>query len=166
MNWKWIYEGDKRVIKQRTFLTDESIVNYFSLEKCPYVHRFWKPDQRAGHAQPVLIYSESRKQHVWFISETFQKVKYVSVWYHTLRASCKLLTCLFAKTYMLFRLPWWLSDKESTYQCRRHGFDLWSWRSPGEGNGNPLQYSSLGNPMDKGAWQATVHGVRTESDTT
>ena len=32
-------------------------------------------------------------------------------------------------------------------------------RSPGEGNGNPLQYSCLGNPMDKGAWRATVHGV-------
>ena len=32
-------------------------------------------------------------------------------------------------------------------------------RSPGEGNGNPLQYSSLGNPMDRGAWRATVHGV-------
>ena len=32
-------------------------------------------------------------------------------------------------------------------------------RSPGEGNGNPLQYSCLGNPMDRGAWQATVHGV-------
>ena len=32
-------------------------------------------------------------------------------------------------------------------------------RSPGEGNGNPLQYSYLGNPMDRGAWQATVHGV-------
>ena len=31
--------------------------------------------------------------------------------------------------------------------------------SPGEGNGNPLQYSSLENPMDRGAWQATVHGV-------
>ena len=29
----------------------------------------------------------------------------------------------------------------------------------GEGNGNPLQYSCLGNPMDRGAWQATVHGV-------
>ena len=29
---------------------------------------------------------------------------------------------------------------------------------PGEGNGNPLQYSCLGNPMDGGAWQATVHG--------
>ena len=32
-------------------------------------------------------------------------------------------------------------------------------RSPGEGNGNPLQYSCLGNPMDRGAWQTTVHGV-------
>ena len=32
-------------------------------------------------------------------------------------------------------------------------------RSPGGGNGNPLQYSCLENPMDRGAWQATVHGV-------
>ena len=34
-----------------------------------------------------------------------------------------------------------------------------SGRSPGEGNGNPLQYSCLENPMDGGAWRATVHGV-------
>ena len=34
-----------------------------------------------------------------------------------------------------------------------------SGRSPGEGNGNPLQYSCLENPMDREAWQATVHGV-------
>ena len=34
-----------------------------------------------------------------------------------------------------------------------------SGRSPGEGNGNPLQYSCLENPMDSGAWWATVHGV-------
>ena len=34
-----------------------------------------------------------------------------------------------------------------------------SERCPGEGNGNPLQYSCLGNPMDRGAWWATVHGV-------
>ena len=34
-----------------------------------------------------------------------------------------------------------------------------SWRSHGEGSGNPLQYSGLENPMDRGAWQATVHGV-------
>ena len=37
-------------------------------------------------------------------------------------------------------------------------------RSPGEGSGNPLQYSCLENPMDRGAWWATVHGI-TESQT-
>ena len=35
-----------------------------------------------------------------------------------------------------------------------------SERSPGEGNGNPLQYSCLENPMDRGIWWATVHGVK------
>ena len=41
---------------------------------------------------------------------------------------------------------------------------LGSGRSPGEGNGNPLQYSYLGNPMDLGVQDATVHGVTKESD--
>ena len=41
-----------------------------------------------------------------------------------------------------------------------------SERSPGEGNGNPVQYSCLENPMDRGAWWATVHGVAKESDLT
>jgi len=41
-----------------------------------------------------------------------------------------------------------------------------SGRSPGGGNGNPLQYSCLGNPTDRGAWHATVHGIAKESDTT
>ena len=39
-------------------------------------------------------------------------------------------------------------------------------RSPGEGNGNPLQYSCLENPMDGGAWKATVHWGHKESDMT
>ena len=41
-----------------------------------------------------------------------------------------------------------------------------SGRSPGEGNGNPLQLYCLGNSMDRGAWWATIHGVTTESDAT
>ena len=39
-------------------------------------------------------------------------------------------------------------------------------RSPGEGNGNTLQYSCLENPMDRGVWQATAHGITKESNTT
>ena len=64
-------------------------------------------------------------------------------------------------------LPWWLSgknnlpanaaDRSSTPRLRRY---------PGEGNGNPLHYCCLENPMDKGAWQATVHEVTEESDMT
>ena len=47
----------------------------------------------------------------------------------------------------------------------RCGFNPWG-RSPGEGPGNPLQYSCLENPMDRGALQLTVHGVPEELDTT
>ena len=39
-------------------------------------------------------------------------------------------------------------------------------RSPGEENGNPLQYSCPGDPIDRGTWRAIVHGVTKESDTT
>ena len=51
------------------------------------------------------------------------------------------------------------SDKEFACLCRRQGFDPWIRKIPGEGNSNPLQYSCLGNPMDRGAWRATVHEV-------
>ena len=63
-------------------------------------------------------------------------------------------------------LPCWLSGKESAGQCRRRGLTPELGRSPGEGNGNPLQYSYLGNPMDRGAWKATAHEVTKESDMT
>ena len=56
-------------------------------------------------------------------------------------------------------LPWWLSGKESTYQCRRCGLNPWTRKIPGGGNGNLLQYSCLGNPMDWGTWWAKVHGI-------
>ena len=57
-------------------------------------------------------------------------------------------------SHMGCRLPRWLIGKESACQCRRRG----STRSPGEGNGSPLQYSCLGNPMNRGAWWTTIHG--------
>ena len=49
--------------------------------------------------------------------------------------------------------------KETAYNAGDPGLIPGLGRSPGEGNGDPLQYSSLENPMDGGAWRATVHGV-------
>ena len=75
------------------------------------------------------------------------------------------------------RLSSWMKRKQNSTLCYYEGFpggsdnkesacnagDLCSipgsGRSPGEGNGHPLQYSCLGNPVDGGTWQATVHGV-------
>ena len=68
--------------------------------------------------------------------------------------------------YAAMEFAWWLSGKESACNAGDSGSIPGSGRSPGEGSGNPLQYSCLGNPMDRGAWHATVHGVEKESDKT
>ena len=62
------------------------------------------------------------------------------------------------------RLPGWLSSKESACNARDLGSIPRSGRSPGVGSGYPLQYSCLGNPIDRGGWGATLHGV-TKSQT-
>ena len=56
--------------------------------------------------------------------------------------------------------PRWLSGKESSCQAGDIGSIPRSGRYPGEGNGNPLQYSCLGNPMDRVAWWAIVLGLQ------
>ena len=60
-----------------------------------------------------------------------------------------------------FRTDWLdlLEFQGTQIQSRRPRFSCWMWRSPGEGNGYPLHYSYLENPMDRGAWQTIVHGV-------
>ena len=105
-----------------------------------------------GHAQFESITHEKSELPVKF-SEMTQD-KYSSMYILVLHR-------------MLLGLPWWLSGKRICLQCRR----CWSvgsiprlGRSHGRGNGNPLQYSCLGNAMDRGAWWATVHGV-TKSQT-
>ena len=63
-------------------------------------------------------------------------------------------------------LPRKLSGKESTCQAGDLGSIPGSGRSPGERNGNPLQYSCLGNPMDRGAWRSAHHGMAKQLVTT
>ena len=58
------------------------------------------------------------------------------------------------------------NGKESACNAGDQGLIPGSGKSSGEGNGNPLQYSGLGNLEDRGGWRATVHGVTKELDTT
>jgi len=64
-------------------------------------------------------------------------------------------------------LPWWVSGKKNLADNTRESGSIPALgRSPTEGNGNLLQYFCLGNPMNRGAWQAKVHVIGKESDTT
>ena len=69
---------------------------------------------------------------------------------------------IFSATHSIclpFDFPGGSGGKVSAYNAGDPGLIPGSGRSPGEGNGNPLQYSCLENPMDGGAERATVHGV-------
>ena len=82
-------------------------------------------------------------------------LKFRSIWtIWTLICLAKIWTL---KSFIPFPLglPKWLSDSESSCQAGPMDFIPGSGRSPGEGNGSPLQYSCLKNSMDRGAWWAT-----------
>ena len=74
-------------------------------------------------------------------------------------SSSKCVYLLIIKFYPSTGLPWWFRGKESA--CSAGDMELIPGlgRSPGEGNGRPLQYSCLENPTDRGARWATVHGA-------
>ena len=61
--------------------------------------------------------------------------------------------------WFIMGFPGGSAGKESACNVEYLGLIPGLGRSPGEGNGNPLQYSCLENSMDRGAWQATVHGI-------
>ena len=79
-----------------------------------------------------------------------------------------LFLCYFLITKTGFELLYCLGSDCKESACNAGDTDLipgWG-RYPVEGNGNPLQCSCLGNPMDRGEWRTTVHGVEKESGTT
>ena len=81
------------------------------------------------------------------------------------RINTKQTIKVFEATVMLeLGFPCSSNGKESACEAGDQGSIPGLGSSSGEGNGNPLQYSCLGNPKDRGAWQATVGGV-TESQT-
>ena len=78
---------------------------------------------------------------------------------------CHLLNA-FCRVYRIWGFPGGSDGKESAYNAGDPGLIARPGRIPGEWNGYPLQYPCLENPMDRGAGQATVHGVAKESDMT
>ena len=96
----------------------------------------------------------------WRIPQTEEPSGLMSIWSHRV-----------GHKWSDFRLKsssgnsiWWgfpysSVGKESVCNARDLGSIPGSRRSPGDGNGNPLQYSCVENPMDRGAWQAKIHGV-------
>ena len=83
---------------------------------------------------------------------------YTQIYTHTL----KYIICILVIYYTVF--PGDSDGKQSACNAGDSGSIPVLGRTPGEGNGNPLQYSCLENPMEKGAWEATVHRV-TKSQT-
>ena len=75
-------------------------------------------------------------------------------------------SCCFSILYRVVSIYWDFPGGSHGNECKRLRFDPWVGKIPGEGNGSPLQYSGLENPMDRGACRATVHRVSEELDTT
>ena len=93
---------------------------------------------------------------------TFYLVRKKKKLKHCLQSLHFALTPVYVHKHMHTGFPGGTGGKEPACKCRRHrdmGSIPASGRSPGGGNGNTLQYSCLENPMDRGAWQATVHRV-------
>ena len=71
----------------------------------------------------------------------------------------QICTVLIADNTVPYGLSWRLSSKESACNAEDVGSIPGSGTSPGEGNGDPLQYSCMENYVDRGAWRATVYAV-------
>ena len=100
-----------------------------------------------------LLTTLDLKLIVFLNSLTFSKMKLF--WDFLFRA----LSCKSLEVTAIHSLPGVSDGKESTCKVENLGSIPGLLRSPGGGNGNPLQHSGLENPMDRGAWWATVHGI-------
>ena len=126
-----------------------------SLSLFTFLHwrRKWQPT-------PVFLPGESQGQG---------SLVGCSLWGHRVGHDWSDLAAAAAAAVWLWGFPGGASGKEPACQCRRCkrlGLIPGSGRSPGGGHGNPLEYSCLENPLDRGAWRATVYGVTEESDMT
>ena len=124
----------------------------------PYLLHWQVDSLPLNHLRSLISYLTSNK---WSLSNLNNGVFQVTKWWWTGRPGVlQSIGSQRVRHGWETELNW--SGKEFTCHCkrpRRCGFDPWVRRSPGGGSGNPLYYSCLENPMDRGAWRATVHRV-------
>ena len=126
-----------------------------------------RPEKFASIIPALVPWAQGRRQRIF--SWIYPKGKWPNVTWNSKEQFCffflagKCSKKSFS-TDLLFR--YWSTNflcssvgKESACNAGDPGSNPGSGRSPGEGNGNPLQYSCLENPTDRGAWQAIVHGI-------
>ena len=117
---------------------------------------FWQFWRRKWQPTPVFLPGKFHRQRSlagcspWGHKES-DMTECIVFWQHCFSPGI-FLRCLLG-------FPGGSDDKASACNAGDPGSIPGLGRSPGEGNGNPLQYSYLGNPMDRGAWRAAVHGV-------
>ena len=108
------------------------------------------------HIMDIAFFLFSDPSHVWLALISFELLQILSLEF--CGPECCGLNCILP----LIPIPGFSSSSVSKLSACNAGY-MGSipglGRSPGEGNGNPLQYPCLENSMDRGAWQATVHGV-------
>ena len=144
---------------------DEEVVYIYTMKYCSTIKNEWNCAicRDAWHICHTL---SQRVWHHWLNGHEFEKTQGDGKQQGSL-ACCSSWGCKESDTVkwlnnnkaILAEFPRWLSSKESTCNAGDMGLISGLGRSPGEGNGNPLQYSCLGNPMDRGAWRAIIHGV-------
>ena len=105
------------------------------------------PWRRAWQPTPVFLPEESHEQRS-LVGYMFYHLSYNNIYTNRVR-----------KSLWSGGFPGGSDDKESAHNAGDLASIPGSGRSPGEGNGNPLHYSCLENPMDRGVCQATAHGV-------
>ena len=158
VNQSWIFIGKTDAEAETPIIWPSDVKNWL-IGKDPEAGKDWRREEKGTTEDEMAEWHHQLDGHEF--EQALELVMDRKALYSAVHGFAKSQTQLSKWTEHIY-LSWWLSSKESACNSRDLGSTPGSGRSPGVGNGNPFQYSCLGNPIDRGALQA--HGV-TKSQT-